>query len=92
MNNTVVFDGELSLLSTFDGELDLTIPEDGELGIITVGGMRFPDYTGATVITPTEETQILETENTSVLTDIVVEPIPNNYGLITWNGRTLTVS
>lgn len=49
-------------------------------------------YTGATTITPTTETQTLQTANKSVLTDIVIEPIPNNYGLITWDGSRLTIS
>ncbi len=26
------------------------------------------------------------------LAEVTVSPIPNNYGLITWNGTTLTVS
>ena len=51
-----------------------------------------PVYQGATEITPTQETQVLETYGCIVPENITVNPIPQNYGLITWNGATLTVS
>lgn len=49
-------------------------------------------YTGPAEIIPSQETQILNTTNKVLLKDIIVKPIPSNYGLITWNGSTLTVS
>ena len=49
-------------------------------------------YTGVTEVTPTNETQVLETKELFVSKNIVINPIPSNYGLITWNGSTLTVS
>lgn len=49
-------------------------------------------YDGEYTITPTSETQILETKNFRMTDNIVVGAIPQNYGLITWNGSTLTVS
>lgn len=49
-------------------------------------------YTGEYEITPTEETQILQTERLISAHNFVINPIPSNYGLITWNGATLTVS
>ena len=52
-----------------------------------------PDpYTGPTEVTPTQETQTLYTEGTSMPSNIVVNPIPSNYGLITYNGSIITVS
>lgn len=49
-------------------------------------------YSGTIDITPTEEAQIVPTSGYMMQADIVVEPIPSNYGLITWDGTTLTVS
>lgn len=49
-------------------------------------------YDGPYEVTPTSETQILQTENKKLEQDIVVNPIPSNYGLITWNGSVITVS
>lgn len=89
----VVLDGELSLDLHIDGDMSLDIPVDGEAGtVIKVTEHDLPVYSGQTEITPSEETQTLQTANKTVLHNIVVNPIPSNYGRITWNGSTLTVS
>lgn len=76
-----------------DGELSLNIPMDGEAGtVIKVTEHDLPVYSGQTEVTPSEETQTLQTANRTVLQNIVINPIPSNYGRITWNGSTLTVS
>ena len=49
-------------------------------------------YTGAYDVTPSSETQTLNTEGFRLTRNIVVNPVPSNYGLITWNGAFLTVS
>lgn len=49
-------------------------------------------YTGETTVTPSAETQILHTNGLRMTEDITVNPIPNNYGLITWDGSVITVS
>lgn len=90
---TIVLDGDLSLDLAFDGELSLDAVIDGEYGVVTeIIKSDYPFYAGPTEITPSNETQTLETQGKVVLSDIVVNPIPSNYGLITWNGVTLTVS
>lgn len=76
-----------------DGELSLNIPIDGEVGTVTkVVEHDSPTYTGETVITPSTAEQVLNTADKVVTRNIVINPIPSNYGLITWNGSTLTVS
>ena len=49
-------------------------------------------YTGEYTVTPSAEAQILLTNNFRMTDNITIEPIPNNYGLITWDGATLMVS
>ena len=49
-------------------------------------------YTGAYEVTPSSETQVLETNNLRMTDNVTINPIPNNYGLITWNGSIITVS
>ena len=49
-------------------------------------------YRGATTIIPSRSKQTLNTNGCVMTQDIVVESIPSNYGLITWNGAVLTVS
>lgn len=62
-----------------------------DLGVPFIGG-RLPDYTGPTTVTPTGTAQTLATAGRSLNQNIVVEPIPSNYGLVSWNGSVLTVS
>ena len=49
-------------------------------------------YTGRYTFTPSEETQTVSIQGKTASRDIIINPIPNNYGLITWNGAILTVS
>ena len=49
-------------------------------------------YPGPYFITPDENRHVLQTAGKTASTNITVEPIPSNYGLITWNGSVLTVS
>ena len=75
-----------------DGELSLNITMDGEVGTVTkVVEHDLPVYTGETDVTPSEETQTLQTANRIVLQNIVINPIPENYGRLSWTGNTLTV-
>lgn len=92
MNSTVVLGGDLENI-ILDGTAELLNVQDGSPGVVTaIREGAFPEYTGEYEITPGTQDQTLNTANTSVLADIVVKAIPNNYGLITWNGSTLTVS
>lgn len=50
------------------------------------------DYTGPYAVTPGDSRQVLRTNNRRTTQDIVVEPIPQNYGKITYNGSVITVS
>jgi hypothetical protein len=51
-----------------------------------------PEYDGDYDITPTSTAQVFQTNGKKLTHDFVVEPIPSNYGLITWDGSTITVS
>lgn len=57
---------------------------------ITVGSGD--PYTGIYEVTPTEETITLETDSKFMTANVIVNPIPSNYGRITYNGSTITVS
>lgn len=72
--------GNLSVVEQINGRL--SIPER----------ITPPIYGGPVLVTPTQGQQILDTGGYYLLDNIVVEPIPQNYGLITWDGSTLTVS
>lgn len=91
MNDTIVIGGEISLTSVMDGDGDLFLPCDGEEGTI-IQYDSHSLYEGAYEITPSSETQTIPIANHIASQNITVNPIPSNYGLITWNGSTLTVS
>lgn len=49
-------------------------------------------YEGDYVVTPTQSTQTLSTAGMKMTDNVTINPIPSNYGLITWNGAFITVS
>ena len=55
-------------------------------------GVISGDYDGSYSVTPTNQTQTLYTMNKTLTQNVVINPIPSNYGLITWDGSVLTVS
>lgn len=67
------------------------ISADAEIATV-IKYSELPAYTGMTEVTPSDETQVLQTANTALYENITINPIPSNYGLITWDGSTLTVS
>ena len=51
-----------------------------------------PIYHGPYTVTPTQQEQTLNTHGYLLTGNVTVKKIPENYGLITWNGSVLTVS
>lgn len=49
-------------------------------------------FEGPYEYTPTRETQTVPIQGKVAANNITINPIPSNYGLITWDGRALTVS
>lgn len=49
-------------------------------------------YGGSYEVTPSEVQQVLGTASRTLADDVVVNPIPSNYGLITYDGTGITVS
>lgn len=90
MQERVVIGGDLNLRNTISGDLELHEVINGEGGVFMP--LNPPAYTGELTVIPSAQVQVLETAGLLVPENIVVEPIPSNYGLITWNGSTITVS
>lgn len=49
-------------------------------------------YEGDYEFTPSSSAQTIAIKNLMATDDIIINPIPNNYGLIGWNGSFLTVT
>ena len=72
-------------------EMDVAFDGDSSFNC-KMDGVVVADYSGSYTVTPSEVQQVLPTSGKMLSMDVVVEPIPSNYGLITWDGSTLTVS
>ncbi len=67
--------------------------ESGSLELMEVGvGHSIEWYEGPYIVTPSSEEQTIAISEKLSLRDITVQPIPQNYGRIEWNGSTLRVS
>lgn len=49
-------------------------------------------YEGPTEIIPAASPQVLQTNGLRMTDNITIGAIPNNYGLISWDGSRITVS
>lgn len=87
--------------------IDITVAESEQQFDLTVAETNIPiqidvetpvvagiakEYEGEYDITPTNTAQVFSTEGKRCPHNFIVEPIPQNYGLITYNGSTITVS
>ena len=82
-------------------ELEQTIPaqvapdlEEYPVGLETVivQGERVHYYEGPYTFTPSAQAQTIPIDHLMPTADITIEPVPQQYGLITYNGSTITVS
>lgn len=88
LNGSVTTGGAFSLSGNVNGS---AISIGGSF-LFGSGSKRYEFYNGDYEITPTQSTQVLDTEELVMRDNVTINPIPNNYGLITWNGSYLTVS
>lgn len=82
--------GTLTSAGTISGSLSGRQTISGNLTI--PAAVLPPSYEGEYEVTPTQQTQILNTDALYMRGNVTINPIPSNYGLITWNGSTLTIS
>ena len=88
----VVVDGEVELLNIVDGDISLSERVDGDANIVINIAPTVDTYVGEYEFVPTQSEQIISSGNKLLEHDIIIDPIPSNYGLITWNGTSLRVS
>lgn len=79
---------------TSEGTLSASLAAENALeGSLTVPHViKVDNYDGVVSVAPSDTPTVLSTKDKFLLDDITIEPIPQNYGLITWNGSVLTVS
>lgn len=62
-----------------------------EIGVAFVKGTGRP-YTERYEATPTNEVQVFHTKGLTMNKNFIVNPIPSNYGFVTYNGSTITIT
>ena len=76
--------------------IPLGVSSDSEqisLGVEMVLVAGTPEhYDGAYEFEPSDEAQTISIRNMMADADIVIDPIPSNYGKITWNGLGIHIS
>lgn len=77
-----------------NNEINLSVGDSDGLSlsageVVNIGAEK---YDGPYEWTPSKETQTIPIKDKQATADITIQPIPNNYGLITYNGVTITVS
>lgn len=93
MNDRVVIEGDISLTNQIDGDCGLILPFDGESGIVyEVSKQTHDTYSGKYEWTPTAEPQIIPIADMIAAQDITINPVPHDYGLISYNGLGIRVS
>lgn len=73
----------------------VSITDDGVNIAVGIGAaytaVEGQPYEGSYTVTPGQEAQVLETRGKIMTENVTVNPIPQNYGLVTWNGSALTI-
>lgn len=80
-----------------EGPIGLAVDDDvgiewGSDEYIPYRVTELPDWEGPYEVTPSDSEQVLEVDGHAMRGNLVVQPIPSNWGRITWDGSTLTVS
>lgn len=85
---------EIKLKIRETGPVKFKLKDSGPVKLKAAEGVPiYPNtYAGPYTVTPSQQIQTLQTSGLMAAYNITVEPIPQNYGLITWDGSTLTVS
>ena len=65
------------------------VPMSTDTRITVIGGER---YEGSYHFTPTDEAQVVPIAGLVANYDITIDPIPSNYGKISWDGSALTIT
>ena len=83
-------------VSTTDVSIPVKMSVSNAIIPVTLGAayqMREGEiYDGPYEFTPSSEAQYVYTAEKMLIENIKINPIPNNYGLITYNGAFITVS
>ena len=87
MNNILI--GKIQSAAQLQGSLKETKHMSGSFNLFELPENQ---YEGVYEFTPSSQTQYAPTAYMTLLGDIKINPVPSNYGLITYDGTVITVS
>lgn len=70
--------------------VNISTPSAPQIGVVRADAI--PAYVGEYAVEPGDEAVTINCSGRRMMHDIVVAPIPSNWGRIAWNGSTLSVS
>lgn len=82
--------GTLSGNGTLTGSVSSAGTLSGSLSVPSAAGVE--RYEGEYEFTPSSQIQMIEISGKMAADNIIINPVPSQYGLITWDGTTITVS
>lgn len=82
--------GSLSGSGTLSGSLSSGASLSGQLTVPSAASVE--RYQGDYIFTPSSEEQIIPILGKTATDNIVINPVPSQYGLVTWDGSIITVS
>ena len=71
--------------------IKLKVPDDSVKLKLGMSLETVSDYEGAYEFTPTEDAQTISIAGHKAAANIIINPIPSNYGKVTWTGTVLTI-
>jgi len=88
---TATISGSVAAMASLQGTVQTrAILADAMIGSVIIKN-DLPTYGGPYEVTPGEQAQRVPVGDKVMREDIIVEAIPQNYGRLSWDGRTLTV-
>lgn len=84
-----VLSGTISPVGTLSGSISSVKKLSGKVSVPE--GSLAPAYTGPYEYTPAETQQVINISGQKAVENIVIKPVPGNYGRIAWNGTSLRV-
>lgn len=90
MNETIVLDVQIA--EQYEADVSVDSVEAETDGSIVINKIVADEFEGAYEYTPSNETQTIPIAQKKAVRNITINPIPQNYGLITWNGAFLHIS
>ena len=85
-----VLHGRLEARGVLSGKLTGRVPLRGNIDLPEI--VELEPYVGPYSFEPSDQTQVVEIADKRALNNIIINPVPSNYGKITWDGSVLTVS